>query len=177
MSALAEWDSFYGIVGSAAGTLIGLQFVAMTLVAQKPVRVPEAGRAFATPTIVHFGVALLLSALLRAPWQAIAPPATLWGFLGLCGIAYVGLITRRVRRHTAYRADWEDWSFHVVLPLAAYAALALSSFAAHAHAHEALFGVGAATLVLLFTGIHNAWDAVAYQVFFYRQNTGPSDAE
>lgn len=30
---------------------------------------------------------------------------------------------------------------------------------------KALFGVGAATLLLLFAGIHNAWDAVAYHVF------------
>jgi hypothetical protein len=28
MAELAEWESFYMIVGSAAGTLIGLQFVA-----------------------------------------------------------------------------------------------------------------------------------------------------
>lgn len=34
-----------------------------------------------------------------------------------------------------------------------------------AHAGEALFGVGAAALLLLFIGIHNAWDAVAYHVF------------
>src|SRR5215470_5251130 len=62
MSELAEWDSFYGIVGSAAGALIGLQFVVMTLVAQRPpIRAAEAGAAFATPTIVHFAAALLLS--------------------------------------------------------------------------------------------------------------------
>jgi len=30
MRELAEWDSFYVIVGSAAGALIGLQFVVMT---------------------------------------------------------------------------------------------------------------------------------------------------
>jgi len=55
--------------------------------------------------------------------------------------------------------------FHLVLPLAAYAMLALSSFTVHAHTREALFGVGAATLLLLFIGIHNAWDAVIYHVF------------
>lgn len=33
---------------------------------------------------------------------------------------------------------------------------------------EALFGVGGAVLVLLFTGIHNAWDAVAYHVLVSR---------
>ncbi len=32
------------------------------------------------------------------------------------------------------------------------------------HPKRALFGVGAATLLLLFIGIHNAWDAVAYHV-------------
>jgi hypothetical protein len=60
MSELAAWDSFYVIVGSAAAALIGLQFVVMTLIAERPpLRAAEAGAAFATPTIVHFGTALL----------------------------------------------------------------------------------------------------------------------
>ena len=32
-----------------------------------------------------------------------------------------------------------------------------------------MFGVGGATLLLLFIGIHNAWDSVAYQVFVVRR--------
>lgn len=36
MPELAKWDSFYVIVGSAAGALIGLQFVVMTLIANEP---------------------------------------------------------------------------------------------------------------------------------------------
>lgn len=36
MSELTAWDSFYVIVGLAAGALIGLQFVVMTLIAQRP---------------------------------------------------------------------------------------------------------------------------------------------
>ena len=51
------------------------------------------------------------------------------------------------------------------LPLVAYAMLVLSSFTVHTHTRDALFGVGAATLLLLFIGIHNAWDAVIYHVF------------
>src|SRR6266581_9331982 len=44
MSELAEWDSFYVIVGSAAGALIGLQFVVMALIAERPqIPSPEAG--------------------------------------------------------------------------------------------------------------------------------------
>src|SRR5690242_12666330 len=79
MSELEAWDSFYVIIGSAAGALIGLQFVVVTLVAERPaLRATEAGAAFATPTIVHFSAVLLVSALIRVPWDSITPLAALW---------------------------------------------------------------------------------------------------
>jgi hypothetical protein len=166
MAELAGWDSFYVIVGSAAGALIGLQFVVITLVAQRPPpRAAEAGAAFATPTTMHFGAALLLSALLRAPWRAIAMPAVMCGVIGLSGVAYAIIVARRMLRQSAYQPEFEDWLFHAVLPCAAYATLALSALAALSHVREALFGVGAAVLLLLFVGIHNCWDSVTYHVF------------
>src|SRR5438093_2714191 len=114
MPELTEWDSFYVIVGSAAGALIGLQFVVLTLVAERPpLRAAEAGAAFATPTIVHFGTALFLSAVLRAPWQAVTPVAVLWGLVGLSGAVYTGIVARRMRVQTTYRPELEDWSCHV----------------------------------------------------------------
>jgi hypothetical protein len=171
MSELAEWDSFCVIVGSAAGALIGLQFVVMTLIAERTVRAADAGAAFGTPTIVHFSAVLLLSALLRAPWQTITIPAILLGLMGLSGMAYAAITVRRMRRQAVYEPEFEDWLFHVLLPLAAYAILALSAVAAYLHTREALFGVGAAALLLLFIGIHNAWDAVAYHVFASTRDT------
>jgi hypothetical protein len=166
MSEMAKWDSFYVIVGSAAGGLIGLQFVVMTLIAERPhIRAADAGAAFATPTIVHFGSVLLVSALLRAPWETITMPAAFWGLLGFSGVVYTVIVIRRMRKQAVYQPEFEDWLFHVVLPLAAYAILALSPFAAGFHTREALFTVGAAALLLLFVGIHNAWDGVAYHVF------------
>jgi hypothetical protein len=166
MPELAEWESFYVIVGSGAAALIGLQFVIMTLIAERPqLGAPEAGAAFATPTIVHFGTVLLLAAVLRVPWQGVTAVSALWGLVGLSGTAYAVVVARRMRRQTAYRPDVEDWLFHALLPLAAYAVLVLSALAAHSHAHEALLGVGAAVLMLLFIGIHNTWDAVSYHVF------------
>jgi hypothetical protein len=168
---LAKWDSFYVIVGSAAGALIGLQFVVAALVAERPpLRAADAGAAFATPTIVHFVAAFLLSALLRAPWETITIAAALWGLMGFAGVAYAVIVARRMRRQDAYRPELEDWVFHAVLPLAAYATLALSAFAAASHTRGALFAVGGAALLLLFAAIHNAWDAVAYHVFVNREN-------
>jgi hypothetical protein len=69
-----------------------------------------------------------------------------------------------MRIQTTYQPEFEDWLFHVLLPLAAYVVLALSAFEAPSHTREALFGLGAAVLLLLFIGIHNAWDAVTYHV-------------
>ena len=167
MSELNAWDSFYVIVGSSAGALVGLQFVVMTLMAERPTaRTPEAGSAFATPTVLHFSSVLLLSALVRAPWGAIGPPAALWGLLGGAGATYSAIVARRMHRlRGVYRPVVEDWSFHVLLPFAGYVLLALSALAAPLHARGALFGVGAAALLLLFSGIHNAWDAVAFLVY------------
>ena len=86
MPGFEEWESFYVIVGAAAGALIGLQFVVMTLMADRP-PAPEAGAAYATPQIVHFSAAFFLSALVRVPWHGIAPAAVTWGLAGVCGFA------------------------------------------------------------------------------------------
>jgi len=169
MPELREWDSFCVIVGSAAGALIGLQFIVITLIAERPpLRAEDAGAAFATPTVVHFGSALLLCAILRVPWQAVTIVAALWGLIGVCGMTYSLIVIRRMRTQRVYRPVLEDWLFHALLPIACYALLVVSAFFAPSDAHEALFGVGTAALLLLFVGIHNAWDAVAYHVLVNR---------
>lgn len=165
MSALAGWENFYVIVGSSAGALIGLQFVVLTLIAERPIRDAErAGSAFSTPTIVHFGAVLLLAAIVAAPWPQPASATIAWGLLGAFGVFYQLFVLRRVRKQTAYNPVFEDWLFHILLPFAAYATLAASALAAHSSIAAALFAVAAASLVLLFTGIHNAWDAVTWHV-------------
>jgi hypothetical protein len=165
MSELARWDSFYIIVGSAAGALIGLQFVVMAVVAARPpVRAAQVGAAYATPTIVHFSIVLLLSALLRAPWEAIGLAAVCCGLIGVAAVMYVLITARRMRVQSTYRPDLEDLFFHLLLPLVAYVTLVASPIAILSHVRLALFAIGGAVLVLLFTGIHNAWDAVGYFV-------------
>ena len=163
MSDLAAWNNFFIIVGSSAGALIGLQFVVMALIAERsPPRGEEAGPAFATPTIVHFGAVLLLSAVQSAPWQEVTFVAAILGLMGISGVMYIIIVARQMRVQTAYKPEVGDWLYYALLPLAAYAMLALSAFMAQSHTRESLFGVGAATLLLLFIGIHNAWDSVVY---------------
>ena len=82
---------------------------------------------------------------------------------------YEIIVVRRMQTQTTYKPEFEDWLFHALLPFAAYAALAASAYATRAHACEAIFSDGVTALLLLFIGIHNAWDAVTYHVFFSKQ--------
>src|SRR5947207_3922060 len=117
MTLLAGWENFYVIVGSSAGALIGLQFVVMTLIADMPIGRSEAqaGEAFGTPNVVHFGVVLLLSAIVSAPWRGVIVVAILWGLLGVGGVVYAIVVARRMRSQTVYRPVFEDWLFHLLL--------------------------------------------------------------
>src|SRR5258708_31588910 len=156
MTALSVWENFYVIVGSSAGALIGLQFVVLTLIADRPnIRAAaQAGHAFATPTIVHFGAVLLLAGVLSAPWHGIVRAAVIWGLRGVSGVVYAAIVARRLRRQTAYKPEFEDWLFHVFLPFAGYITLSACALAARSHSAEGLHGVSAAALLLLFIGIH-----------------------
>lgn len=74
-----------------------------------------------------------------------------------------------MRTQALYKPQLEDWMFHGALPFAAYIALAISAHAALRHFTQSMFGIAAASLLLLFIGIHNAWDAVTYHVYFSRR--------
>jgi hypothetical protein len=171
MTELEGWESFYVIVGSSAGALIGLQFVVMTLLAEMPVHKADAkaGAAFSTPSVVHFGAVLLMSAILSAPWHGISGAAVLSGLIGVTGMIYSANVARRMRAQAAYSPVLEDWMFHVALPVGAYCVLAAGAYGTIGSVHVAMFLIGAAALLLLFIGIHNAWDTVVYNVFVQRR--------
>src|SRR5260370_40723787 len=127
-SALIPWATFYVIVGSAAAVLTGLMFLVITLTTGTRARRPEEGiAAFSTPTIVHFCVALAVAAILSAPWQVLWHAVLLLGLSGLGGLAYIGVVVRRVRRQASYRPVLEDWLWHVVFPLVSYVALVVAA--------------------------------------------------
>lgn len=173
MNPLAEWQNFYMIIGSAAGALIGLQFVTMALVADIPISAEDSqgGEVFSTPTIVQFGAVLLLSSVLVMPWRSLGGVISTWGIVGLLGIAYTIFVARRFQVQQAYRPVFEDWFFRVALPIVGYLMLLASAWMARFTIRVALFTVAAAALLLLFLGIHSAWDNVTYLVFVKKRES------
>ncbi len=165
LSPLATWQTFYVLIGTAAATLTGLMFVVVTLIAGDRVRVPSSSEAFTTfntPNVVHFCLALLVAAVLSAPWQALWQAGVLLGLCGLGGVTYVIIVARRLRRQKDYQPVMEDWLFHTVFPLVSYTALVVAALLLPGYPAPALFVIAAATVLLLFIGIHNAWDNVTY---------------
>ena len=160
---ISAWESFYVIVGSSGAALTGLQFVVIALTTEVRKRRSTAQfDAFGTPTVVHFCVALLISAILSAPWGELSSAAVAVGASGVFGLVYSAIVARRVSRQTVYALVFEDWLFHTALPFLAYAALLSAALTLVHHTVDALFGIGAASILLLFIGIHNAWDSVTY---------------
>jgi hypothetical protein len=167
LSPLATWQNFYVIIGSAAATLTGLMFVVITLIAEVRVLSRSDGIAvFSTPNVVHFCAALLIAAILCAPWQALWNAGLLLGLSGLGGVIYVIIVLRRARRlQSAYQPVLEDWVWYTVFPLVSYTALVVAAMVLPGNPALALFVIAAVTLLLLFIGIRNAWDVVTYVPF------------
>jgi hypothetical protein len=163
VSSLTAWANYYVIIGSSAGALTGLMFVVITLiVGMREQRPAEGIAAFNTPAVVHFGAALAVAAILSAPWQALWAASVPLGLCGLGGVVYTVIVTRRVRRFESYRLVLEDWIWHVLFPLASYGALVVAAGTLPGNPVPTLFVIGTAIALLLFDGIHNAWDNVTY---------------
>ena len=160
---LNEWDSFYVIIGSSAAALTGLQFVVVALGSDaRRLGSAEALSAFGTPTIVHFCATLLVAAILSTPHQTASSLAICLMLIGIAGLVYITSVVRTARKQEGYLPVLEDWIWHSILPAVAYGAVLLAGALTWRFVGPALYVVAAASLLLLFIGIHNAWDAAVW---------------
>lgn len=181
--AVAGWDTFYVIIGSSAAALTGLMFVVITLTAEVRFGTDERSTgldAFASPTVVHFCLVLLLAAVLTSPRHTPTSVGVSVGVVALGGLGYMVAVWLRMRRVKTYEPVGEDWLWHAVFPVLAYVCLvACAIFLWQGH-QGPLYFVGASALLLLYTGIHNAWDTASWMAVHGRdqqnrqQNSDPT---
>lgn len=147
-----------------AAALTGLMFVVITLMArrERPQDTHAGIATFSTPTVMHFAAALLVSAVLTAPWRSLIQAGVAVAPIGLSGVAYIVRVARRTRQLTFYSADLEDWAWYTILPFVAYAAISAGAIALKAFPVPALFVLSGGVTLLIFIGIRNAWDIVTY---------------
>jgi hypothetical protein len=159
---LKNWQNFFVIVATSAGALTGLQFVVIALIAQA--RAAGSRRdiaAFGTPTVIHFCTALLVSAVMTAPWQVSASLGSCIAAFGAVGLAYSIRVVWYARKAN-YKPDAEDWFWYIALPIVAHVVLMVAGVSMSWTADWTLVAVAVTSLVFLFLGVHNSWDTVTH---------------
>ena len=159
----AQWQTFYEIVGSSGGSLVGLQFVVIVLITNTRNRADfQAIHAFGTPNVVHFSAALAIAAIMSAPWPSMMTMSLAMGICGVIGLGYSANVFRRARHQTVYHPVIEDWIFYAIVPCSIYAAVTAAAFLLPTSHHVGFFMIAAAALSLLLIGIRNSWDSVTH---------------
>jgi hypothetical protein len=144
-SLLADWANFYVITGSAAAGLTGLTFVVIALASDLQRASTGGLRAFVMP---HLSVMNLSIG---------------FGTGGAAGLIYLAITAMRMLEVSkSYVPVLEDWLGHTILPALAYAAVFTVAFTIARRPEQSLYAVAAASLLLLFVGIHNCWDTAVW---------------
>lgn len=164
--ALADWHDFFMLLGTAAGTLVGLLFVAATVgsgVFSMDRRAPL--RVFLSATVVHFSSVLVVSLIILLPlasWPLLG--AIVLG-CGVVGLGYTGLALRdSVRDGLIANLDWEDRTWYGILPIIAYVAEGTAGVTVACGNAAGCAGLAASMGLLLVVGIHNAWDITVWTI-------------
>jgi len=156
------WHDFFLLFGTAAGTLVGLMFVAASIGATifKEENRP-ALEIFLGPTVAHF-TALLVIAILALPpvhsWQTLA---ALVAIVSLIGLAYALRVLVQMLRGP-YKVELVDWIFYISAPILAYCALLASAWMLYRESEWGLEAAAVAMIALMLAAIRNAWDMMLW---------------
>ncbi len=163
--AAAAWQSFYLLVGTAAATLVGLMFVAVTFGATRIERVerPEVMRAFLDPTLSHFVQVMVTACLLLVPTMTPRIFGALLVVMALFRLASLARVHRHMKEAQRANNDLElsDWISGVVLPLGEHVGLA-GSGALFAVGRPAFGALALVTMLVLLTGVYGAWELMVW---------------
>jgi hypothetical protein len=161
---LHDWRDFYMMGGTAAATLVGLMFVFASVGAgQVARRNLGAMRAFITPTVVHFGAALLVCLVSIMPGHSERSLGGVLGVGALIGVAYCSQILLLIFRSFAAGLEWEDRLFYALIPFAGYLLLlASAALELDQRPADANILAGTAIIVLIVAGLRNAWDMTVW---------------
>ena len=158
-----RWHDFYILVGSAAGALIGLLFIVVTLTSgMDRERALRGSSLYMAPAVVQFAAVLLISAVAAAPIGPVAARFLLLA-LGLATSIYATInVVRMFGAKDFQPTHWSDPIWYAIAPLVGYLALIAADVLAWTSPIHWPFAVGAMAVVFLLCGIRNAWDLVTW---------------
>jgi hypothetical protein len=157
------WDNFYLLIGGAAGGLIGLLFIVVTLMGggQGALKL-RAASIYMTPNVAHLAMLLTLSALAAAPRLADPARAILVIACAIACLAFTGRALLMLGAGAVKASHWSDWWGYGVFPFLACLGLGGSAAAAWVAPEWAARGIAASMIAMLLLAVRNAWDLVTW---------------
>ena len=159
------WDNYFTLLGTAAGGLIGLLFVVVTLTSGYDRAKAQRGQSiYMTPTMLHFAVVLSASAMTLVPGltafraTALMAVATL---VGLVNTVWACLGIRMLGKGED-PPHWTDFWLYGAAPALIYVALGGACGLFAVGSDLAPHALAVLLLALLLLGIRNAWDLITW---------------
>lgn len=162
---LSDWRDFYVTIGTASGAIVGASFIVATLASELKERTVGL-RGFITPTAVYLGSVLIGSAILTAPTLTPVALALLLGVGGAAGAVYAVIVATRVWN---MNLDLADRACYVVIPILAYAAVAVAAFLESWAVAWTFDTLAVALVVIRIVGMRNAWDMATFMIMRNRE--------
>jgi hypothetical protein len=158
------WGEFYLLAGTAASVLIGLLFVVVTLMQDRPrATVLSGSKLYMGPIVLHVSFVLVLSAAALSHGVTAAEFAIVSGAVAIWGFARGIFVTRGIRSFAGPDAPhWTDAWCCGVIPAALYLLLGVVASGFWTEQAWAPHGVAAVIVALLLVSIRNEWDLVIW---------------
>jgi hypothetical protein len=158
---LEEWHDFYLLIGGAAGAMIGLLFVVVSIAAG--VGKERGRRLFLSPVVFHLSVVLGIGGMAMVPREPLAATAILAGGAALAGLAYMAWVARALFTGESTEVPhWTDPWWYGAAPAAAYAAMLLAAVLVALRPPMGLVLLAAAQGALVAVSVRNAWDLITW---------------
>jgi hypothetical protein len=159
------WDNYFMLLGTAAGSLIGLLFVVVTLTSGRDRAKAQRGQSlYLTPTVLHFAVVLSVSAMTMVPGLTPFRAAALLAVAAVVGLANTAWacfgIAAMAKGGDA--SHWSDFWLYGAAPAVLYAILAADCVCFALASAWAPHSLAILMLAVLLLGIRNAWDLVTW---------------
>lgn len=161
-----DWSEFYLLTGSAAAVLIGLVFIVVTLMDDRPrSSVLYGSKLYMGPVVLHMTFVLVLSAAALTPGLTARCYAMIVGVIALWGLvrgiySIVGL--QNLRRDSTNEVHWTDTWYYGVIPAALYVAMAAVGVAFWGGINWATYGLAIVITGLVLVSIRDEYDLVTW---------------
>lgn len=153
------WHEFYGVLGGAAATLVGLTFVSVSIRTGSMTEEERPKlRVYLSPLIAHLAEIVVAALIVLMP----IGPESLFRTLAACGLAGLLYASAILWRMTLLDHDLDDLIVYGWVPVVCHLVFVAGAALLIARIPVGPFVVAGALLALLLTSIRNAWDIAVW---------------